>query len=136
MAAQRARHRKNLRIISVIDRFLEHSRIFYFRNQGSSEYYLSSADWMTRNLDRRIELMFPVGKSELQAQLHKILEFHINDNCKSRQLRHDGAYTAAVPEQPETALCRSQEAIAAWFRSMTAATLDGSAGTPLKIRKK
>ena len=127
---------KNLRIISVIDRFLEHSRIFYFRNQGSSEYYLSSADWMTRNLDRRIELMFPVGKSELQAQLHKILEFHINDNCKSRQLRHDGAYTAAVPEQPETALCRSQEAIAAWFRSMTAATLDGSAGTPLKIRKK
>ena len=123
----------NLRIISIVDRFLEHSRIFYFRNQGSPEYYLSSADWMTRNLDRRIELMFPVEQEELKEQLRRILEFHINDKDKARELQSSGVYTSQGPLEEYT-FSRSQEAIAAWFRSRTAAALDGSGGAPLKIR--
>ncbi len=124
----------NLRIISVIDRFLEHSRIFYFGNQGSPEYYLSSADWMTRNLERRIELMFPVEKEELTEQLHRMLMFHINDCDKGRELLSSAEYTP-VPRLENYTPCRSQEAIAQWFRSRTLRALDGSAGTPLKIRK-
>ena len=125
---------KNLKIISIVDRFLEHSRIFYFRNQGSPEYYLSSADWMTRNLDRRIELMFPVEQEELTEQLRSILTLHISDCDKGRRLLSSGEYTLFVPLEDYTA-ARSQQAIADWFRSRTAAALDGSAGTPLKIRK-
>ncbi|MBO5792542.1 MAG: polyphosphate kinase 1 [Lentisphaeria bacterium] len=125
---------KNLKIISIVDRFLEHSRIFYFRNQGSPEYYLSSADWMTRNLDRRIELMFPVEEEELTEQLRSILTLHISDCDKGRRLLSSGEYTPFVPLEDYTA-ARSQQAIADWFRSRTAAALDGSAGTPLKIRK-
>ena len=125
---------KNLRIISIVDRFLEHSRIFYFRNQGSPEYYLSSADWMTRNLDRRIELMFPVEQEELTEQLRRILQFHINDSDKGRVLLSSGEYTPFNALEKYTG-ARSQESIAAWFRNRTAAALDGSAGTPLKIRK-
>ena len=126
--------RSNLRIISIVDRFLEHSRIFYFRNQGSPEYYLSSADWMTRNLDRRIELMFPVEQVELAEQLKKILMFHINDTDKARELLSSGVYTPCNALESYSP-ARSQEAIADWFRRRTAAALDGSAGTPLKIRK-
>ena len=126
--------RSNLRIISIVDRFLEHSRIFYFRNQGSPEYYLSSADWMTRNLDRRIELMFPVEQVELAEQLKKILQFHINDSDKARVLQSSGEYTPFNALEKYSSV-RSQEAIADWFRRRTAAALDGSAGTPLKIRK-
>ena len=60
---------ENIRVVSVIDRYLEHSRIFYFQNGGAEEVYLSSADWMTRNLDRRVELMFPVDDPKHVARL-------------------------------------------------------------------
>ena len=89
---------------------------------------------MTRNLDRRIELMFPVEQPELSEQLKKILFFHINDCDKARELQSSGEYTSFIPLEQYSA-SRSQKAIADWFRSRTAAALDGSAGTPLKIRK-
>ena len=126
--------KENLKIISIVDRFLEHSRIFCFGNQGTPEYYLASADWMTRNLERRIELMFPVEKEELKEQLRQMLMFHINDSDKSRELLSSGEYTP-VPFLECYTSARSQEAIAQWFRSRTVRALDGSAGTPLKIRK-
>ena len=83
---------KNIRIISIVDRYLEHSRIFYFANNSAEEYYLSSADFMTRNLDRRIEIMFPVMRPENQLKLKKILAFELNDSLKARQLNSQGIY--------------------------------------------
>ena len=74
-----------------MDRFLEHSRIFHFRNGGDEEVYLSSADWMPRNLDRRIELLFPVGPDSRQKVLD-VLDAMFLDNVKSRRLMSDGSY--------------------------------------------
>ncbi|MBR2373461.1 MAG: polyphosphate kinase 1 [Lentisphaeria bacterium] len=125
---------ENCRIISIVDRFLEHSRIFYFRNQGSEEYYLSSADWMTRNLDHRIELMFPVADHQLCGQLRRILELHMADSDKSRILDADGAYSA-VPVLAQYSSRRSQTAIAGFFREKSEAELKGNSGTPLKVKK-
>lgn len=125
---------KNCRIISIVDRFLEHSRIFYFRNQGSEEYYLSSADWMTRNLDHRIELMFPVTAPELREDLRQILELHINDSDKARELDPDGMYSK-TPELVEYSEKRSQSAIAEYFRSGKRIAGKELSGTPLKVKK-
>ena len=124
----------NCRIISIVDRFLEHSRIFIFRNQGSAEYYLSSADWMTRNLDRRIELMFPVEKRELREQLDRIIALHLQDSDKLRELHSDGSYSP-MPRLESYTPARSQEAIIRYFRAEYTRALDGSSGTPLKVRK-
>lgn len=83
---------ENIEVRSILGRFLEHSRIFYFRNGGDEEYYLSSADWMSRNLHRRVELMFPIFDKKLQAQLLDILNICWADNTKSWDLMYDGTY--------------------------------------------
>ncbi|MBE6375132.1 MAG: polyphosphate kinase 1 [Lentisphaerae bacterium] len=86
---------KNLRIISIIDRYLEHSRIFYFGNNGNAEIYASSADWMPRNLDRRIETMFPITDRKHREVIMQILDFHLADDSKQRRLLASGGYTKA-----------------------------------------
>jgi polyphosphate kinase len=83
---------ENIKVISIVDRFLEHARIMYFYNGGDEEVYLSSADWMTRNLTRRIELMCPVFDTSLRQILIKMLQLNINDNVKARELQPSGAY--------------------------------------------
>ncbi|GGG20893.1 RNA degradosome polyphosphate kinase [Paenibacillus abyssi] len=83
---------ENIRVISIVDRFLEHSRIIYFNNGGEEEVYLSSADWMTRNLTRRIELMCPVFDASLRKILINILQLNLNDNVKARELQPSGMY--------------------------------------------
>jgi polyphosphate kinase len=83
---------KNIRVISIVDRFLEHSRIFYFRNGGEEELYLSSADWMPRNLDRRVELFFPVENPEVKKEVMKALDLALKDTIKARELQLDGSY--------------------------------------------
>jgi polyphosphate kinase len=82
----------NIEVISIVDRFLEHSRIFYFYNGGDEDIYLSSADWMPRNLDRRIELMFPVSSAEPKRRLIDILKTFFDENVKGRWLQPDGSY--------------------------------------------
>jgi len=82
---------ENIRVVSIVDRFLEHSRIFEFRNGGETETYLGSSDWMPRNLDRRVELVFPVVEPALRARLSHILDVLFADNVKARELRADGA---------------------------------------------
>ncbi len=77
---------------SIIGNFLEHARIFYFENDGKSEYYCSSADWMPRNLERRVEIMFPVEDEEGKSKLSKILEIQLKDNQKAHELQSDGSY--------------------------------------------
>jgi len=78
-------------VISVVDRFLEHSRVFHFRNGGEDEVYLASADWMPRNLDRRIELLFPVAP-ENRKKVLDVLDAMFQDNVKGRRLQPDGTY--------------------------------------------
>ncbi len=83
---------ENIRVVSVIDRCLEHSRIFWFRNGGKAKVYISSADWMTRNLDKRVELMTPIDEGSLKSQLEDILEWGLKDSVKGRELGPDGTY--------------------------------------------
>jgi len=75
---------ENIKVISIVDRYLEHARIYYFLNGGSEEIYLSSADWMKRNLDRRVEIAFPITDKSVKETLRKILEFQMGDNVKAR----------------------------------------------------
>lgn len=82
----------NIEVVSIVDRYLEHSRVFYFRNGGHDEVFISSADWMRRNLDRRLELLTPVRDRNLRQRLVNILETFFADNVKARTLKPDGTY--------------------------------------------
>ncbi|MDR0450894.1 MAG: polyphosphate kinase 1 [Treponema sp.] len=92
---------ENIRVVSVIDRYLEHSRIFCFANGGQEEIYLSSADWLPRNLERRVELMFPVLDEGMGRKLRGILESYFRDNCQARVLGPDGVWTRLSPQKGE-----------------------------------
>ena len=94
---------ENIDVVSIVDRFLEHSRIFYFLNGGDEEVYLSSADWMTRNLDRRVELMFPVESPANRARVLHALRAMFRDTAKGRWLRSDGRYERRGPIGSEPA---------------------------------
>jgi polyphosphate kinase len=83
---------EKIRVVSILDRYLEHGRAFIFRNGGNTEVYLSSADWMPRNLDRRVELMFPVLQEALQRKVIQAVEIQFADNQKARALQPDGSY--------------------------------------------
>ena len=99
----------NIRITSVVDRFLEHSRIFYFEADGKQELLVSSADWMNRNFQRRVEVMFPIEDPVLRARiLDEILGTTLADNTRARLLRRDGSYERLTPAPGETPL-RSQQ---------------------------
>ncbi|MEO8258681.1 MAG: polyphosphate kinase 1 [Acidobacteriota bacterium] len=94
---------ENIEVVSVVDRFLEHSRIYAFLNGGDEDVYLASADWMTRNLDKRVELMFPVEQPEHKAKVLYVLRAMFRDNVKARWLGADGVYRkreAAPGEAP------------------------------------
>jgi polyphosphate kinase len=96
-----------IRVISIVDRYLEHARISYFENGGDAEYLLASADWMPRNLDRRVEIAFPVLDPGLQAQIGRILDIQLAHTVKARRILSDGS-SARIEAQGEAAL-RSQE---------------------------
>jgi polyphosphate kinase len=99
---------ETIRVTSVVDRFLEHSRIFYFENDGSPEVFTGSADWMDRNLSRRVEVVFPVEQPDLKARvIDEILRTTLADTAKARELLPDGTYRRVTPAAGETAL-RSQ----------------------------
>ncbi len=88
----------NIRVTSIVGRFLEHSRIFYFRNGGHEEIYLGSADLMPRNIDRRVEVLFPVQGQRLIRHLRdEVLETYLNDNLSARRLVADGSYERLKP---------------------------------------
>ena len=83
---------ENISVTSIIDRYLEHARICAFHNGGNEKVYIASADWMPRNLDRRIELMIPILDKEARRQVLKILKSYFKDNQKASRLRPDGTY--------------------------------------------
>jgi polyphosphate kinase len=98
---------ENIRVISVVDRFLEHSRIFLFRNGGQTEVYLSSGDWMPRNFFRRIELTWPIISDRLRARVEdQILSTSLVDDVKAWRLQPDGSYKRRTPDEKPV---RSQE---------------------------
>jgi len=83
---------ENISVSSIVDRYLEHNRVFVFGGGGQTKVYLSSADWMTRNLDRRVEVLFPIEDADLQAELIDQLEISFADNVKRREMLPDGSY--------------------------------------------
>jgi len=102
---------ENIRVISIVGRFLEHSRLFYFHNGGDEEIYLSSADWMPRNLNRRVETMFPVEESANRERLKRILEIYLLDTRKARELMADGTYRRIVPKSGNDVFSSQEELI-------------------------
>jgi len=97
---------ENIEVRSIVDRYLEHARIFYFHNGGHEEVYLSSADWMRRNLERRLEILFPVPDPRHRRRLIDILHTFFADNQKARLLQPDGSYVPAARKGPKV---RAQE---------------------------
>jgi len=93
---------ENIRVVSIVGRFLEHSRIYHFANDGQPEVFLSSADWMPRNFLRRVELAFPIENPELRDHImNEVLPRFLKDRVKSRELQPDGSYRRLKPEGPE-----------------------------------
>jgi len=90
----------NISVTSIVGRFLEHSRIYYFRNRGNEEIYLGSADLMPRNIDRRVEVLFPVQDPNIIVQIRdQILGIYMKDNLKTRRMQPDGSYVRVHPEK-------------------------------------
>ena len=92
---------ENIRVISVIGRFLEHSRIFHFHHDGSDRYYIGSADWMPRNLDRRVEALVPIEDPSLQAELADLMKICLEDNRQAWNMQPDGTYVQRHPQKGE-----------------------------------
>ncbi len=100
---------ENIRVISVLGRFLEHSRIFYFYNAGAEEIYMGSADLMPRNLNNRVEVVFPVSDPDKIRYIRDgILEIYLTDNVKARIMQSDGTYTRLTPSNKEKAISVQQ----------------------------
>ena len=93
---------ENIRVISIVGRFLEHSRIYYFANGGREEIYLSSADFMPRNLTRRVELAFPIRNKGLMERLKQVLDVYLNDTAKSWYEQASGNYVRPAVRDPAT----------------------------------
>ena len=89
----------HITVRSIVGRFLEHHRILYFKNHSESPYYISSADWMPRNLNDRVELMVPVEDKELQETLKHILQLYLEDNQKAHSMRADGSYRKVIEKE-------------------------------------
>lgn len=92
---------ENIRVISIIGRFLEHSRIFYFHNAGDEEIYIGSADWMSRNLDRRVEAVTPIEDPEVFKDIQEIIGIMLADNRQAWELQADGTYKLRYPKEGE-----------------------------------
>ena len=96
---------EHIRVRSIVGDFLEHSRIYYFHNDGNEEVYLGSADWMPRNLDKRVEIIFPIEDDSLKTEVIHMLDVELNDNVKARELTPDGSYLRVQAKPFEKRIC-------------------------------
>ena len=104
----------NIRVVSIVGRFLEHSRIFYFQNGEAGEVYFGSADWMTRNLDRRIEVVVPVEDPAIRQHLvEEVLQVLLRDNCQAWDLQPEGNYVRRTPPNSESRLSAQEHLLEA-----------------------
>jgi polyphosphate kinase len=90
---------ENIKVSSIVGTYLEHARIFYFYNNGLEDIYMGSADWMPRNLDRRVEIMFPVEDEILKSQVKHILDVQLSDTLKAYEMTDDGSYVRIKPSR-------------------------------------
>jgi len=109
---------ENIEVISIVGRFLEHSRVYYFRNNGDPEVYIGSADVMTRNLDHRVEVLFPLADNKLISRVHDdVLQRYLGDTVKARRMLPDGTYVRRKPADGKRP-SNTQEALIAKRRSL------------------
>ncbi len=108
---------ENIRVVSIVDRYLEHARIFYFQNGGTPELYCSSADWMNRNLDRRIELMFPILDKAAFEDVKSILDTYFADNTKAMELQSNGSWIPLERGKKDDAV-RAQEVLYKKYKAL------------------
>ena len=99
----------NIRVRSIIGRFLEHPRVFYFGSGGEPEVWLSSADWMERNFFRRVEVCFPVDSKPLQKRMWQDLQLYLEDNAQAWLLQRDGNYSRESPAEGESLISAQQK---------------------------
>jgi polyphosphate kinase len=123
---------ENIRVVSVVDHYLEHSRIYYFANAGEDELYLASADWMPRNLERRVELMFPVLQEDCKHLVYGILADYFRDNCQAWLLDSRGAWSRLQPAAGEAPF-RVQTGLLA--RASATSAPAGTARTEFTVRR-
>lgn len=110
---------ENIAVHRIVDRYLEHARVFVFHNNGNPEYFMGSADWMNRNLHSRIEVVFPVYDKKFCAEIDQILQFQINDNCK-RVLVTADLENKRIQVTPGTPVLAAQESIYNYVRNLKA----------------
>lgn len=108
---------ENVSVHRIVDRYLEHSRVFMFHNNGEPEFYMGSADWMNRNLHSRVEVIFPVYNKQLCEELYQILQLHLSDNTKAVYFRNDLTNDRILPREDQP-LVNSQEAIYEYIKSL------------------
>jgi polyphosphate kinase len=101
---------ESIRVISIVDRFLEHARVMYFRHGGDPQIFISSADWMPRNLDRRVELLIPVNDPAIRKRLWETLQLYFRDNQNAWEMQSDGTYERIVAGK-KTKPVRAQESL-------------------------
>lgn len=118
----------NIRVRSITGRYLEHSRIYVFANDGKEEIYLSSADWMSRNLDRRVELLFPVEDAECKSRVKEIMDIQYRDTERSNIMQTDGSYKKLDRRGKELLDCMVKQ-------EELAMELSGSTGNQMETRK-
>jgi polyphosphate kinase len=124
---------ERIRVLSIVDRFLEHARVVACENGGALEVYLSSADWMPRNFDRRVEVMFPVEHPPMARWVyHEVLGLQLADNVKARVMRADGSYERRRPSEGESPL-RSQHHFAESARERARSSLVNPV-SPFRLR--
>ncbi len=99
---------ENIEVRSIVGNFLEHIRIFYFENDEAPEVYMGSADWMPRNLDRRVEIVFPVLDEKLKEKAIHILQVQLDDNVKAHVLQPDGSY-AKIDRRGKSPVCAQEQ---------------------------
>lgn len=104
---------ENINVYSIVGRYLEHSRIYYFENGGNPKIFLSSADWMPRNLDRRVETMFPIEDERLKEEIKEVLDLILADNVKARIQKENGDYV--IKKHQGIQSIESQEALAEYY---------------------
>ena len=110
---------ESISVVSIIGQFLEHSRIFWFANSGSPEAYIGSADWMSRNLDRRVEAVTPVEEPALREKLERLLELYLKDNRGAWDMHSDGSFSQRSPAKGEPVRNSQTQLIKLWSQGVT-----------------
>jgi len=126
---------ENITVLSIVGRFLEHSRLFYFRNGGDEEYFIGSADAMSRNLHSRVEVLAPIEQPKLQRELRRMLDFQLNDRRCTWKMKSDGSYVQRQPGKlKQQAGC--QESSISWYDKLSSTALRKKLGRARTRRKK